>query len=142
MMQKPPIDYGELVFDLANELRKGRKWYEAIVEICEDTGANEEVLNARFKKSYPNGVIAEKETHAQKLERYIKYTCSRYGVDVSAVMPMLMRDGSRITIIGRSSSSHLIGIRHDTLLTIEFPMYEISGAGMKFAEEVFRKDAS
>jgi hypothetical protein len=140
MMQKPPIDYGELVFDLANELRKGRSWYDAVVEICEDTGANEEVLNARFKKSYPNGLAITEEPHQVKLARIIRETCHEYGVPDSSIVPMILKDGLRVTFIARLRTNNFVGIRHDNFHIGEYSPHDLSESCIKYSQEIFRKD--
>ena len=106
------LDYSIIVQDVADEIRRGKELDKAITEVARDYDASSDVLRVRFNKAYPDGVLKAIDNKLA-VEKVICDTCDRYCVPRSAAIPMLLKDGSKVTAICRTGRK-IIAVRMDT----------------------------
>lgn len=135
-MGKPPIDYGPLVDDLANEVRNGRKVYDALIEISDYYHADPDVLRIRYDKAYPDGAKPS-DSHEHNLARAIEAACLSCHMKPHKGMPIILRDGTKVTVICRIGQTRFAAVKHDTLKLVEYPYHALSAAGINASREAF-----
>lgn len=127
-----PVNWNELVADVAEEVRKGTALDIAIEVVAGDYGARADVLQVRVSKAYPEGIPAGVDTAAQ-VERSIAETCKRYGVDRSfARGPLTTIRNRKVTVICNDGRCY-IAVDMETGEVRAVPYSHISEASLKYA---------
>lgn len=105
---------------------------KAINEIAAEYGIAVEVLAARFAKAYPNGVLAKVDVTA-KIEEAITKACARYRVPRDRAMPLLTKDGKRVTVVCRIGTTKVIAVDHEIAHTWEMGQGCFSNASLRMS---------
>lgn len=131
-MTQTPINWNELVADVATEVRGGSDIETAIAEVAGDYDANPTVLRARFEKAFPEGVPAITSAK-DAVEAKIVETCARYRTTrEGCVGPIRTTTGRTVTCIGRYGNQ-IVAVDMGTGAVRMLGFGTITGAAMRMA---------